>query len=266
MQTPAIDVVRAALPVAELRATDTDGEEQAAAMPTLEVRFSAFNTWYEVDSLWEGTFIERTVPGSFKQTIRDDLSAMKCLYDHGFDPQIGNKVLGAIESLSEDADSPVGLVPLFDTTYNRDLLPGLEKGVYGSSFRMRVTKEAWDDEPKPSDYNPKGLPERTIQQVRLFEFGPVTFPANPDSTATLRSLTDSYYEQLKQRDQGAYDAAVRAAGRIPTDLTGRPRARSAGGGDSDPTPNRGTGLALPTDDPRTRDRVLRALGVLNANR
>lgn len=265
MQTPAIDIVRAVPVVAELRAAEAVDDEPPG-MPTLEVRFSAFNTWYEVDSLWEGTFIERTVPGSFKQTIRDDLASMKCLYDHGFDPQIGNKVLGAIESLSEDADSPVGLVPLFDTSYNRDLLPGLEKGVYGSSFRMRVTKEAWDDEPKPSDYNPKGLPERTIQQVRLFEFGPVTFPANPESTATLRSLTDSYYEQLKRRDEPAYDAAVRAAGRIPTDLTGRPGARSAGGGDSDPTPPSGTGSALPTEDPRTRDRVLRALGVLHANR
>lgn len=262
MQTPAIDVVRAIPAVAELRAATAPVDGEPAGMPTLEVRFSAFNTWYEVDSMWEGTFVERTVPGSFKQTIRDDLAGMKVLYDHGFDPQIGNKVLGAIESLSEDTDSPMGVVPLFDTTYNRDLLPGLEAGVYGSSFRMRVTKETWDDEPKPSDYNPKGLPERTIQQVRLFEFGPVTFPANPDSTVSLRSLTDNYYERLKQRDTQAYDAAVRAAGRIPTDLTGRPRARSTGGGDSDPTPPRGTGSALPTDDPGTRDRVLRALGVI----
>lgn len=262
MQTPVIDVVRAVPAVAELRAADATGDGQPVGMPTLEVRFSAFNTWYEVDSLWEGTFLERTVPGSFKQTIREDLAGMKVLYDHGFDPQIGNKVLGAIESLSEDTDSPVGVVPLFDTTYNRDLLPGLEAGVYGSSFRMRVTKETWDDEPKPSDYNPKALPERTIQQVRLFEFGPVTFPANPDSTVALRSLTDNYYERLKQRDTQAYDAAVRAAGRIPTDLTGRPSARSTGGGDSDPTPPRDTGLALPTDDPSTRHRVLRALGVL----
>jgi HK97 family phage prohead protease len=262
MQTPAIDVVRAALPVAELRAAAVNDDGEPEGMPTLDVRFSAFGTWYEVDSLWEGTFVERTVPGAFKQTIREDLAGMKVLFDHGFDPQIGNKVLGAIESLSEDSDSPLGVVPLFDTSYNRDLLPGLEAGVYGSSFRMRVTKEAWDDEPKPSDYNPKALPERTIQQVRLFEFGPVTFPANPDSTASLRSLTDSYYERLKQRDTQAYDAAVRAAGRVPTDLTGRPRARSTGGGDSDPTPPRGTGLALPSDDPSTRDRVLRALGVL----
>lgn len=261
MQTPAIDVVRAIPLVAELRAADPTADGEPAGMPTMDVRFSAFNKWYEVDSLWEGTFVERTVPGSFKQTIRDDIAGVKVLFDHGFDPQIGNKVLGPIESLSEDADSPLGVVPLLDTSYNRDLLPGLEKGVYGSSFRMRVTKESWDDEPKPSDYNPRGLPERTIQQVRLFEFGPVTFPANPDSTASLRSLTDSYYERLRQRDTHAYDAAVRAAGRIPTDLTGRPGARSAGGGESDLEPA-GSGSNSTFDDPSIRDAVLRALGAI----
>ena len=257
MQTPAIDVVRAAPPRAELRAM------VEAAMPTLVVRFSTFNTWYEIDSWYEGKFLERTVPGAFKQTIKEDRDSIKVLYDHGFDYQIGNKILGAIEDLREDSDTPVGEVPLFDTTYNRDLLPGLEAGVYGSSFRFRVTKEAWDDEPKPSEYNPAGIPERTIQAVRLMEFGPVTFPANPDATAGLRSLTDSYYEQLKERNAPAYEEAYRAASRLHTDLTGRPDARSAGGGDSDTTrPRSGVGSTPSTDDPRTRDRVLRALGVI----
>lgn len=257
MQTPAIDVVRAAPPRAELRAV------VEAAMPTLVVRFSTFNTWYEIDSWYEGKFLERTVPGAFKQTIKEDRSSVKVLYDHGFDFQVGNKVLGAIEDLREDPDSPIGEVPLFDTTYNRDLLPGLEAGVYGSSFRFRVTKESWDDEPKASEYNPLGIPERTIQAVRLFEFGPVTFPANPDSTAGLRSLTDSYYERLKERNAPAYEAAYRAASRLHPDLTGRPDARGAGGGDSDTTrPPSGVGSNLATDDPSTRDRVLRALGVI----
>lgn len=260
MQTPAIDVVRVTLPVTELRADNApDDGDTEQGMPTMVVRFSTFNTWYEVDSWFEGTFIERTVPGAFKETIRDDLDSIKVLYDHGFDYQIGNKILGPIESLREDDDSPVGEVPLFDTAYNRELLPGLEAGVYGSSFRFRITKEEWDDEPKVSEYNPKGLPERTIKQVRLFEFGPVTFPANPSSTAGLRSLTDSYYERLKQRDARAYDDAVRAAGRIPTDLTGRPSARSAGGGESDPEPA-GSGSTTTTfDDLSLRTGVLRAL-------
>lgn len=251
MQSPEIDLVRA-LPLGELRAADVDG------MPTMVVRFSKFDTWYEVDSYWEGTFLERTVRGAFAQTIREDRDNIKVLYDHGFDFQIGNKILGPIDDLREDSDSPVGDVPLFDTSYTRDLLPGLEAGVYGSSFRFRVVKEEWNDDPGVSEHNPKGLPERSITQVRLFEFGPVTFPANPDSTAGLRSLTDSYYERLKQRDTRAYDAAVRATGRTTPDLDGRPGARSAGGVDTDPD-----GGSTSLDDPSTRDAVLRALGAIS---
>jgi hypothetical protein len=192
---------------------------------------------------------------------------MRVLFDHGMDFQLGNKVLGPISDLREDPDSPVGEVPLFDTTYNRDLLPGLEAGVYGSSMRMRVLGEKWDDEPKASDYNPKGIPERTITRVRVMEFGPVTFPANPDATAEMasagvRSLTDTFYERLRHRDEPAFAAAVRAAGR--PNFTGRPEPRRPGGGDPDAEP--GNGAASSTDplaDPRVRDRLFRMEGILS---
>lgn len=211
MQTlPDLEVVRAvSLPV---RAQRADGEA-AAAMPTMEVRFSRFGAWYEIDSFWEGRFLERTERGAFAKTIAESRGAVRVLFNHGYDPSIGDKVLGPIESLSEEPDSPVGLVPLFDTSYNRDLLPGLESGVYGSSFRMRVIKDEWNDEPGRSEWNPDGIPERTIKEVRLFEFGPVTWPANPESTAGLRSvtsMTDAYIERLKSRDPGRVAELTRA--------------------------------------------------------
>jgi HK97 family phage prohead protease len=262
METPQIEVVRAYAPKTVLRATDPTADGAVAAMPTMEVRFSTFDSWYEIDSWWEGEFLEKTVRGAFAQTIKEDRDSVKVLYDHGFDYQIGNKVLGPIDDLREDPDSPVGEVPLFDTQYNRELLPGLEAGVYGSSFRFKVTGETWDDEPGVSDYNPRGLPERTITKVRLFEFGPVTFPANPESTAKLRSLTDSYYERLMPRDVQAYDAALRAVGRSKPDFTGRPGARSTGGGGTDVEPQGGNASSVSSNQARIRDRVLRMNGVI----
>ena len=194
-----LDVVRAAPPRAIEMRVAADG-----GMPTLVSRFSPFGVWYEIDSLWEGRFLERTVRGAFRKTMREQRASVRVLFDHGHDPQIGSKVLGPVADLREDEDSAVGEVPLFDTSYNRDLLPGLKAGVYGSSFRFRVIRDEWNDEPGRSEHNPEGLPERTIKEVRLFEFGPVTFPANPDATAGVRSgvrsLTDSYYEHLRARD------------------------------------------------------------------
>lgn len=192
--TPEIEVVRA-VPLVVRAASDDSGSS------TMEVRFSPFGVWYEIDSWWEGRFLERTVHGAFAKTIQENRDRIKSLFNHGYDPQIGDKVLGTIDDLREDSDSAVGVVDLFDTTsYVQDLLPGLRAGVYGSSMRMRVIKEQWDEDPGVSEHNPQGLPERTILEVRLYEFGPVTFPANPDATSGVRSTTDDFYELMRGRD------------------------------------------------------------------
>ena len=53
--------------------------------------------------------------------------------------------------------------------------------------------EDFNKRAKASDYNPKGLPERTVRDLHMPEFGPVTFPAYPGATAGMRSLTDRFY-------------------------------------------------------------------------
>lgn len=234
-----LEVVRAVGTVA--RASRDDGAD-GSAMPTMEVRFSPFGEWYEIDSFFEGQFLERTVLGAFAKTIDENLRNVKVLFNHGFDPQIGDKVLGPIRSLTEEKDSPLGVVDLLDTSYNRDLVPGLEVGAYGSSFRFRVIQDEWNDEPGVSDHNPKGIPERTIKEIRLFEFGPVTFPANPAATSGIRSLTDDYYERLRSRDpQRVGDLTARAQQlRTPTAPPAAP-----GTGET-------AGAAATTDEPAAR--------------
>lgn len=236
-----LDVVRAVPWATQTRAASGDG-----GMPTLVSRFSPFDVWYEIDSYWEGTFLERTIRGAFSKTMRENRSNVRVLYDHGYDMQIGNKILGVADDLREDADSAVGEVPLLDTSYNRDLLPGLEAGGYGSSFRFRVIRDEWNDEPGTSDYNPAGIPERTIKEVRLFEFGPVTFPANPDATAGVRCLTDRYYELARSRDP-----------RQVEDLLARARAIRTPKDDAAPVVidlrTSSDGAAAPTDAPDMPD-------------
>lgn len=199
-----LDIVRGLASPARAAELRADGEGDSLA--DMVVRFSPYGTWYEIDSWWEGRFLERTERGAFAKTIAESRQNVKVQYDHGYDPQIGGKILGEITDLTEDEDSARGDVALFDTSYNRDLLPGLRAGVYGSSFRFRVIRDEWNDEPGKSSSNPDGIPERTIKEVRLFEFGPVTFPANPDATAGVRCLTDSFYARLAQRDPDRVDA------------------------------------------------------------
>jgi HK97 family phage prohead protease len=185
-QPPRENLVRGIRPGAELRAAEDGG------MPTLVGRFAVFNEWTEIDSVWEGQFLERVAPGAFSKTITENRGGMRVLFDHGHDPHIGSKPLGPIEDLREEEDGPHYVVPLFDTAYNRELIPGLEAGVYGASFRFKVMREEFEKKPEPSTYNPSGLPERTITEARVMEFGPVTFPAYEGATAGVRSLTDDF--------------------------------------------------------------------------
>ena len=58
--------------------------------------------------------------------------------------------------------------------------------VAAMSFRFQVVKDVWA-EPKEVGQ----LRQRTIKEVRLFELGPVVFPAYADTTVALRSLVSA---------------------------------------------------------------------------
>lgn len=170
--------------------------------------FTVFNRWTEIDSWFEGRFLERIAPGAAKKTIREHRDQVRVQFDHGYDYHVGAAPLGPIDELREDDEGVYYEVPLLDTDYNRDRVLPLLQGrtmsgeqhgsLLGASFRFRITREEWVREPKASDQNPEALPERTIREFRLFEFGPVVFPAYPDATAGARSLTDHYLERLQE--------------------------------------------------------------------
>jgi len=215
-----------------------DADDTATADDTgdvMTVEFSRFDTWYEIDSWWEGRFLEKTARGSFKRTIKAlGPGGVKVLFNHGRDFTIDQKSLGVATVLEERESSPYMEVPLLDTSYNRDLIPGLRAGAYGSSFMFEVVREDWNHDPGVSDHNPDGLPERTIKEVRLFEAGPVTWPANPDATAGLRSTrsgVDWLMDSLRERDQDQVEelqrsfAAFRAMHGLSTPSEEGPAAR-----------------------------------------
>lgn len=227
MDLPQIDVVRG-LPGIELRANGEDGP-----MPTLFGHFSRFNEWYEIHSYWEGDFIERFAPGAFAESFRmhwddNDPHRTRVQFQHGFDFSVGGRLLGKLSELREDGEGGYYAAPLFDTQYNRELVPGLEAGEYGASFRFRMTSEKWAMEPGVSDHNPRGLPERTITGALVFETGPVAFGASPTATAGVRCLTDDYYNLVKDRSPKTYEEACRAAGKpLPSEPQ---RGRNSGRG------------------------------------
>lgn len=206
-----IPVCRTQSEIGELRA------EGGGGMPVMEGHFSVFDDWYEINSYFEGEFMERIAPGAFKKTFKDDASRknagdkIKCILEHGHDYTVGDKPLGVPRSLSEDGTGAAYEVPLLDTSYVRDLIPALEAGAYGASFRFRVLVDEWVEKPERSDTNPNGIPERTIKEVRVMEFGPTMFPASAGASSGLRSTTDDYYQALRSRKPEEFQDAMRSA-------------------------------------------------------
>ena len=185
IRPPRENLVRAVYPGIELR----DASEGDA--PTLFGHFSVFNQWAEIDSMWEGNFMERIAPGAFAKTFRE--SRQKILLQHGRDPQLGQKPIAALDAgfPREDETGAYYEARLLDGMPPL-VVSGLREGQYGASFTFTVMREDIVNEPKASAYNPKALPERTVREVQCPEFGPVTWGAYDNATSGVRSLTDEF--------------------------------------------------------------------------
>lgn len=148
---------------------------------TVHGHFAVFNEWTRIDSLIEGTFMERIAPGAFASTFARDRQGMRVLLNHG--RSLDAMPIAAIKTLREDARGAYYEAQLLDVPDL--LLSGLRAGQYGASFKFKVEAETIASRPRASSHNPEALPERTITEARVYEFGPVTFPAYPTATATL---------------------------------------------------------------------------------
>jgi HK97 family phage prohead protease len=180
MTAPRDDLIRS-LGTFEVRASD-DGEGR-----TLVGYAAKFNEDTTINS-WEGQFVERIAPGAFKRSLGlydRGQHRIQVLFNHGMDPSIGDKPLGRASVIREDEVGLYVEVPLSDTDYNRyQIIPLIRDGaIDGMSFRFSVNKEDWDEPKRGEDR----LPIRTLREVKLMEFGPVTFPAYEATTAGVRS-------------------------------------------------------------------------------
>jgi len=166
----------------EWRAADAavDSSEVDGRLGTFHGYAAIFDADTEINS-WEGRFVERIAPGAFRRTLEHRGDKVKALFNHGFDPQIGDKPLGKIEALREDDRGLYVEFGLDDTSYNRDLVASLRSGaIDGMSFQFSVAQDEWD-------HPDEGLPVRTLREVKLYEVGPVTFPAYEATEVGIRS-------------------------------------------------------------------------------
>lgn len=205
---------------------------------------AVFNKWTEIDS-WEGKFKERIAPGAFKKTLTERGAQVKVLFNHGMDPSIGDKPLGKPSRMEEDTKGLAVEVPLDDTSYNADIKALLRSGALdGMSFRMTVVRDKWDK----LDGAKGVLPERTIEEVRLYEFGPVTFPAYAATKAGVRAHAPAAFDAWRTSTAAAETVIPSADASAADDGDEAPVARLVAAGFSPEDAERMADAIRSTDD------------------
>lgn len=201
-----MDMIRAApIPVR------TEGDDPGRP-PRLYGHFSTSGDWYEVRSALEGHFMEMFRPGAFKKTFEERGESIPPIFHHGLDPSIGMKPIGKTVALSEDEVGARYEAELLQVGYVDDLIPGLRAGVYGSSFRFAAVRSRMVERPGKSAHNPEGIPEHTVVEAKVLEYGPTPIPVSPTATASVRSATDAFWVSralAAEHDTGSLKQALR---------------------------------------------------------
>ena len=137
----------------------------------------------EYDTGW---FVESIAPGAFSRALKEKQD-VRCLFNHDVSQVLGRTKSGTLRL----EDSTEGLKFECDTDpatrVGVDVPAMIDRGdVDGCSFSFNVRKQTWSDVFDDDDHYVKSI--RIIDDLDLFDVGPVTFPAYTDTTVDVRSL------------------------------------------------------------------------------
>ena len=249
----------------ELRAAADDGDGL-----TLDGYGAVFSSPTRIDS-WEGCFDEEIARGAFKKSLAERTPVLQ--FDHGRHPMVGSIPLGAFDSLREDEQGLHVLARLHDNWLIQPVRDAIKsKAIPGMSFRFSVVKDEWRDAAgklvKPDDVqrllwssdpvDPESILKRTLREVKLYEVGPVVFPAYADTSVGVRSTEILNFLS----DPQARAELARALVGTPSEPSGAEGAPGEGrAATTVEEPPEGT-PDKPVPSPAARNRALKLSGVI----
>lgn len=147
---------------------------------TLEGYAAVFDAPTTIDS-FEGRFVEQITRGAFRKTLKERTPVLQ--FDHGKHPLVGSLPLGSIDTIREDQTGLYVRARLHDNWLVEPVRDAIKSGaVSGMSFRFSVVRDSWQEPQRKND-----LPVRTISETKLYELGPVVFPAYDQTTVGVRA-------------------------------------------------------------------------------
>lgn len=154
--------------------------------------------------LWSD-MVERIRPGAFDRAVRED--DVRGLFNHDESQLLGRTKAGTMR-LASDARGLSYEIDPPDTQAGRDTVESLRRGdIDGSSFMFVPMKVTWEEQRKADGST---LTVRWIDEVMLYDCGPVTFPAYTATEAGIRfaggdDAIRAEHEAWKSRAQAEAD-------------------------------------------------------------
>jgi uncharacterized protein len=127
--------------------------------------------------------VERVKPGTFSRALREKQD-VRALFNHEPNNLLGRTKAGTLE-LKQDSIGLYFDIEPADTQTARDVYTLVKRGdITGCSFAFTVTKENVTELKKSG----KIVRRREIEDVDLFDVGPVTYPAYSGTDVNARSM------------------------------------------------------------------------------
>ncbi len=188
-------------------------------------------------------FKERIQRGAFAKTIQE--ADIRALWNHDSNFVLGRRKSGTLKLWEDEHGLGVEILPP-DTVWANDLMTTMERGdVDQMSFAFSVVREEWGD---PDD----GMPVRELQEVKLFDVSPVTYPAYEGTDVSVRGAfgigATEFFDALHRVEAGAkVEKDLRMISDVFSKVTSRLDAAPSEGGHPASEPERSQPVAAPSE-------------------
>ncbi len=181
----AIDIERRILSIDDIELRVTDGDE---------LKITGYAAKFGKWSLDLGGFKEKIRKGAFDEAL--EKSDVRALKNHDPNLLLGRTSSGTLELKTNSVGLRMEIDPP-DTNTGRDIIEEIRrKDITGCSFSFTTLEDDWK-------YPEDGSVERTIIKIgELFDVGPVTYPAYPDTSVAARSM-DAHQKNVEQEKRDA---------------------------------------------------------------
>jgi len=148
-------------------------KREDGSLPTIKGHAAVFNVIED-----GGWFREQVAPGAFSESLKTD--DIRALWNHNTEIVIGRNKNGTLR-LKEDKKGLYIEIDPPNTSAAKDAVELIRRGdVSQMSFGFQVKKATWREEEDEKDL-------RTIEEVKLWEVSPVTFPFYDATDISIKS-------------------------------------------------------------------------------